>query len=74
MHTVDAVIQRLIDYMADVDLAKLSISDLQGYTYILTQIKNTNKKDYAELLVETMNRNYGICGVAEGGNDNGRTD
>lgn len=71
MHTVDAVIQRLIDYMAGVDLAQLSMSDLQEYTYILTQIKNTNKKDYAELLVETMNRNYGFCGVSGGGEDNG---
>lgn len=67
MNTVDAVIQRLIDYLAGVDLAKLSMTELQEYTYILTQINNTNKKDYAELLLETMNRNYGFCGVAGGG-------
>lgn len=62
MNTVDEVIQRLIDYLADVDLAELSMIDLQTYTSVLSQLHGMNKKDYMELLVESMNKNYGFCG------------
>ena len=45
MTTVQTVKQRLIDYLASVDLSKLSMMDLSGYACVIGQLQSIERRE-----------------------------
>ena len=45
MNTVQTVKQRLIDYLASVDLSKLSMMDLSGYACVIGQLQSIERRE-----------------------------
>lgn len=54
MNTVVTVKQRLIDYLAQMDLNKLTMIDLREYTGIIYQLTTMDKPDYMEAMAKAV--------------------
>lgn len=55
---VDSLKQKLIDYMASMDLNHMSIMDLNGYVTILRQLHDMTRPDYMESMAEILKNGF----------------
>lgn len=54
MNTVISLQQKLIDHLAEIDLNKLSICDLNGYASVINLLHNMTKPDYTDTLAKVL--------------------
>ena len=54
MNTVTSLQQKLIDYLSEIDLNKLSVCELNGYASVINQLHNMTKPDYTDTLAKIL--------------------